>query len=70
LIREIIAGDAEGFFQSISRVQDRYNICGLPPIYLALRLLSPTSGALVAYDRCPADVQGTSVVSVCGVLFS
>jgi AmmeMemoRadiSam system protein B len=70
LIREIVAGDAEGFFQSISRVQDRYNICGLPPIYLALRLLSPTSGALVAYDRCPADAQGTSVVSVCGVLFS
>lgn len=69
LIGRMCAGDAEGFFEAIRRDEDRYNVCGLPPIYLALRVLSPAQGEQVAYDRCPADANGASVVSVCGVLF-
>jgi AmmeMemoRadiSam system protein B len=69
LIAHICAGDAEGFFATIQRTGDRYNICGLPPIYLALRLLHPVQGEKVAYLRCPADEQGTSLVSVCGIVF-
>jgi AmmeMemoRadiSam system protein B len=49
---------------------DRRNICGLPPIYLTLRLLSGNArGELTGYDRCPADGQHTSFVSVCGMVF-
>ncbi|MGQ9494098.1 MAG: AmmeMemoRadiSam system protein B [Anaerolineae bacterium] len=69
LVAHICAGDAEGFFAAIQREGDRYNICGLPPIYLALRLLHPVKGEKVAYLRCPADEQGTSLVSVCGIVF-
>ncbi|MBC7261218.1 MAG: AmmeMemoRadiSam system protein B, partial [Chloroflexi bacterium] len=69
LMERICAGDAEGFFTAIQREGDRYNICGLPPIYLALRLLQPVRGEKVAYLRCPADEQGTSLVSVCGIVF-
>ena len=69
LIERICAGDARGFFAAIKRERDRRNVCGLPPIYLALRLLSPVQGERVAYDRCPADENGTSLVSVCGIVF-
>ncbi len=68
LIEQVCAGDAEGFFEAIKRQGDQYNICGLPPIYLALRVLGTTKGQKVAYDRCPADENGTSLVSICGVL--
>ncbi|MBC7249664.1 MAG: AmmeMemoRadiSam system protein B [Anaerolineae bacterium] len=69
LLAQVCAGDAEGFFAAIKRDGNQRNVCGLPPIYLALRLLSPVQGELIAYDRCPADQQGTSFVSVCGVVF-
>jgi AmmeMemoRadiSam system protein B len=69
LIERMCAGDAEGFLTGIQHVGDRNNVCGVPPIYLALRLLQPAQGELVAYDRCPADARGTSLVSVCGVVF-
>lgn len=62
-------GDAAGFFAALRQVEDRNNVCGLPPIYLALRYLAPTSGRVVAYDQCPADEEGTSWVSVAGVVW-
>ena len=67
-IERMCAGDAEGFFAAIQGQGDRTNVCGLPPIYLALRALSPVQGKCLAYERCPADQNGTSFVSVCGVL--
>jgi AmmeMemoRadiSam system protein B len=69
LLAAMCAGDAPGFFGAIQRDGDRRNVCGLPPIYLALRLLAPVSGEQVAYERCPADERGTSWVSVCGVVW-
>jgi len=69
LIDRMCAGDAEGFLAAIKRVEDRNNVCGVSPIYLALRTLTGASGHFVAYDRCPADEQGTSLVSICGIVF-
>jgi predicted class III extradiol MEMO1 family dioxygenase len=68
LIEIICAGDAEGVFQRIKADDDRRNVCGLAPIYLTLRLLGETTGERAGYDRCPADQNGTSWVSVCGVV--
>jgi AmmeMemoRadiSam system protein B len=70
LIASMCVGDAEGFFGAIRRDGDRRNVCGLAPIYLTLRVLDPVEGEGVAYDRCPADQNGTSLVSICGVVFS
>jgi AmmeMemoRadiSam system protein B len=67
LLGQICAGSAEGLLAEMRRVEDRYNVCGIPPIYLALSLLEPVQGSLVAYDLCPADERGASQVSVCGV---
>jgi hypothetical protein len=69
LIDHMCAGDAGAFFAAIRRDGDRYNVCGLPPIYLAMRVLSPVQGERVSYDRCPADADGTSLVSICGVVW-
>jgi AmmeMemoRadiSam system protein B len=69
LIEQVCAGDAEEFFAVIKREGDRRNVCGLPPIYLTLRMLSPVQGERVAYARCPADQNDTSLVSVCGIVF-
>lgn len=66
----ICAGDEEGFLEQVRAEGDRRRICGLPPIYLALRLLGDTEGTLTGYAQCPADQQGTSFVSICGVLLS
>jgi AmmeMemoRadiSam system protein B len=68
IVERICGGDAQGFFEAIKQVEDRYNVCGLPPIYLTLRLLGQVQGEKVAYERCPADESGTSLVSICGVL--
>lgn len=69
LLAYINRGDATGFFAALRQVEDRNNVCGLPPIYLALRYLAPTSGRVVGYDQCPADEEGTSWVSVAGVVW-
>ncbi|MCS6843731.1 MAG: AmmeMemoRadiSam system protein B [Caldilineales bacterium] len=70
LVQHLSAGSAEGFFTAIRREQDRNNVCGVSPFYLALRLMgSDVEGQLVAYDQCPADSHNTSLVSVCGMVF-
>lgn len=52
------AGDAEAFYHAVARDGDRRRICGLPPIYTLLRLLSGAWGRLLAYSQWP-DPQGT-----------
>jgi MEMO1 family protein len=71
ILAQMCRGDAEGFLRAVG--DDRNNVCGLPPIYLALRLLAadgvPAEGELVAYETTPADAANMSVVSICGLLW-
>ena len=68
LLASICAGDAEAFFAQIRDEGDRRHICGLPPIYLTLRVLGEAQGRPAGYALCPADPQGLSFVSVAGAL--
>ena len=69
-LEAVCNGDAEGFLEGIRREQDQRRICGLTPIYLALRALGKgVSGKVTAYDQCPADSMGGSLVSVAGVIW-
>lgn len=68
LLASICAGDAESFFAQIRDEGDRRHICGLPPIYLTLRLLGEVQGQPAGYDLCPADPQGLSFVSIAGAV--
>jgi AmmeMemoRadiSam system protein B len=67
LIAAICSGSAEDFYNAIDRVGDANNICGVSPIYLTLRLLAPLHGQSHGYAVCPADIDNTSVVTICGV---
>jgi MEMO1 family protein len=73
LLGHMAAGDAEGFFQAISAVQDANNVCGVMPIYLTLKLLAQThsavSGHVTGYASCPADATNTSAVTIAGMVF-
>ena len=48
----------DAFFENLKAEGDRRHVCGLPPIYLALRLLGEVSGEPAGYAQCPADPQG------------
>ncbi|MFN2290272.1 MAG: AmmeMemoRadiSam system protein B [Anaerolineae bacterium] len=67
LLETVYRGDAAAFFEEIKGEGDRRNICGLPPIYLTLRILDGSTGQGTGYDLCPADPQGTSFVTIAGV---
>ncbi len=67
LLQTIYDGNAAAFFELLKAEGDRRHVCGLPPIYLTLRLLGETSGEPAGYALCPADPQGTSFVTIAGV---
>ncbi len=68
LLSAVYAGDATAFFNTLKVEGDRRRVCGLPPIYLALRLLENTGGQPAGYAVCPADPQGLSFVTVAGAV--
>lgn len=68
LLATICAGDAAAFFAQLKAEGDRRHVCGLPPIYLTLRLLGQAQGDLAGYAICPADPQGLSFVTIAGVV--
>jgi hypothetical protein len=68
LLATVYAGDAAAFFEQLRQEGNRRHVCGLPPIYLALRLLEEARGEPAGYAVCPADPQGTSVVTIAGVI--
>jgi AmmeMemoRadiSam system protein B len=70
LMEAMAGGDADGMFRLVKHVGDRWKVCGLAPMYLALRLLGDTTGQVTGYEQCPADYEGTSFVSICGMLFN
>lgn len=70
LMTVISRGDPDAFFEIIRQEKGERNVCGTPPLYLAMKLLGQTAGEVVAYDYCPADETHTSFVSICGMVFS
>ncbi len=67
-ISAICSGDAEQFLEISRNESDRRKVCGLPPIYLMLKLLEGASGVHMGYDQCPADAANGSIVSIAGAL--
>ena len=66
MLATVEAGDAEAFFESARRDNDRRRICGLSPIYTLLRALGGVPGTLRRYGQWP-DPAG--VVSFASVVF-
>ena len=61
-------GDARAFLDTVRADRDARRICGIAPIYHTLHLTEGARGDVVAYDQCPADEDGGSLVSIAGVV--
>ncbi|MBW7884981.1 MAG: AmmeMemoRadiSam system protein B [Caldilineaceae bacterium] len=70
LIAAMRSGDGDLFFDAISRIRDRNNVCGVAPIYLTMKTLGACRGEQAGYAVCPADTANTSVVTVTGMFFN
>jgi AmmeMemoRadiSam system protein B len=68
LMDTLAQGDAESFFKLMHNGHHQRNVCCLSPFYFTLDILGQTQGQVIAYDRCPADNQNTSFVSICGMV--
>jgi hypothetical protein len=66
MLELVAAADPEGFFRFVSREKDRRRICGLPPVYTLLHLMTGRTGQLLHYGQAP-DPQG--VVTFCSMAF-
>jgi len=69
LIDIMSRGQVDDFFAEIRGERDQRHVCGVPPIYIALSVLSGVTGRSVGYKQCPASDDGTSLVSICGILY-
>ncbi len=66
MLAAIEAGDAEAFFLAVARDGDRRRICGLPPIYVALRVLPSAWGRILRYSQWP-DPRGAVTFAAVGL---
>jgi len=66
MLEHVEAGDADGFFESVRRDNDRRRICGLSPIYTLMRALGGARGSLRRYGQWP-DPEG--VVTFASVVY-
>ena len=69
IFNNLEAGNAEGFLSEIFSSDDENNVCGTFPTYLAMRLMKGARGEITGYQQCPADDEGTSIVSIGGTVF-
>jgi MEMO1 family protein len=70
ILEQFRAGDADQLLATIRQVHDRNRVCGLPPGYIALKALGGVHGTHHGYQRCPADEQNTSAVTIAGFTFA
>ena len=66
-ISAICDGDAAALMSGAQQEMDARRLCGLPPIYMALRYLERANGEAVGYAQCPADEAGASIVSIVSI---
>ncbi len=62
-------GGAGAMLAASARAHDRYRVCGLGPLAVALAIMPPVALELVDYAQCPADAGDSSFVSVAGGCF-
>ncbi len=68
LLEKAGAADPLGYFQVIAKEKDRRRICGLPPTYVVLEALRPSSGKVLHYDQY-VHPKGHESVSFASVAF-
>ncbi len=68
LLGHVEAGDAEGFFSAVAEDGNARNVCGVAPVYVALRL-GEGRGDLLRYGQGRIHPESGSVVSFAALAF-
>ena len=63
------AGGPEALLREVGAIEDRYRVCGLAPLALALAIMPPVRFEQAAYTQCPADEIDASFVSIAAGCF-
>jgi MEMO1 family protein len=50
-LEQIARPDADGFLRTLAKVDNRYRVCGVAPIYATLRTARPTRGKVLGYEQ-------------------
>ncbi|HLZ71313.1 MAG TPA: AmmeMemoRadiSam system protein B [Dehalococcoidia bacterium] len=61
---------AEALLREVGTIEDRYRLCGLTPLALALAIMPPVRFEQAAYAQCPADERNASFVSIAAGCFT
>lgn len=69
VLESMCSGDAQSLLTTMRELEDRTNVCGFPPTWMALRAVAGMHGRFSGYARCPADEDNTSAVTVAGIAF-
>ena len=69
LMEILTKADPEAFLEEIRTDGDQRRVCGIPPIYITLAVLAGMTGTPAGYAQCPASEDGTSIVSICGMVY-
>lgn len=70
LMTALAGGNAAEWLTFMKGAQYGRNVCGLSPFYFTLDVLESSMGHRFGYERCPADEENTSFVSVCGMVMT
>jgi AmmeMemoRadiSam system protein B len=69
LMQVLYQGNANNFYSLVQKEKDRRHVCGIPPIFITLSSIPSVQGISAGYTQCPASVDGTSLVSICGIIY-
>lgn len=69
LVMDMAMSHGDNLASEFARHPFYETICGLSPLYVAAKVLQPQRVEWLDYAQCPADGDGTSLVSICGALF-
>ncbi|MBC7187168.1 MAG: AmmeMemoRadiSam system protein B [Calditrichaeota bacterium] len=68
-LEAVTRGDAEAVARSMAASQNRFRVCGFPPIYTLLRALEVRGGAVLDHRHAVMDDQGSVVTFAAVALF-
>jgi MEMO1 family protein len=68
ILNQAMRADPDGYFDVIAEEQDERRICGLPPTYVTLSAIRPSSGKLLHYGRF-VNPEGYESVSFASMSF-
>lgn len=68
-LEAVTSGDAEAVVRSMVASQNRFRVCGFPPIYTLLQALDVRGGAVLDHRHAVMDDQGSVVTFAAAALF-